>query len=458
MPLPARLAPWRAEAVATLALAWPMILGQLAQMALNTTDVLLLSRLSAEAVASGALAVNLYNVFMLFGVGVMSATMPMVARERGRMRHSVRDVRRTVGQSMWAAVALAVPSWAVLWNAEPIFALLGQDPALGHDAARILHVLMWGLLPFFVFIALRAFVAALERPMWVLAIGVAAVPVNAVIGWALIFGRLGAPELGLIGVGWATFLTNAATVAAMAVVLSTDRRFRRYHLFGRFWRADPQRFVAFFKLGAPIGAMIAFETTIFNAAAFLAGLLGTATLAAHAITLQIAGTAFMIPLGLSQAATVRVGLAYGRRDAAGIAVAGWTAMALVVVVMAVTASTMTLAPTALIGAFLDAADPAVAATFALARSFLALAAIFQLADGIQVVTAGMLRGRHDTRVPMILAGIGYWGIGLTASVVLAFPLGFGGRGIWMGLASGLGVVAVALVVRWVRLTAADRAA
>jgi MATE family multidrug resistance protein len=456
MTLSDRLAPWRDEAVATLLLGWPMILTQLAQMGLNLTDVLLLSRVSPEAVAAGALAFNLFNVFMLFGIGVMSAAMPMVARERGRMANSVRDVRRTMHQSFRAALTLAVPSWCVLWHAEAIFALLGQDPTLGAEAARLMRALMWSLLPFFLFMALRGFVAALERPLWVLAVGIVAVPINAVLGWILIFGHFGAPALGVVGVGISTTTTNAVAVVAMAGILFADRRFRRYHLFGRFWISDWRRFREFFRLGTPIGIMIAFETTVFNAAAFLAGVIGTSTLAAHAITLQIASVAFMFPLGLSQAVTVRVGLAFGRRDPIGIARAGWSGLGIVVLVMASTAAVMTLAPETLIGAFLDRNDPEVAPTFRLALSFLALAAVFQLADGVQSVAAGMLRGRHDTRVPMIIAGLGYWGVGLPASILLAFPLGFAGRGIWMGLAAGLAVVAVSLVVRWTRLVARDR--
>ena len=441
-------AEWRAEAAATLRLAWPLILTQLAQMALSTIDVILLGRLGPEAVAAGALAVNLYNAFMLFGVGVMSAMMPMIARERGRMAHSVREVRRTFRQTLWVALTLALPFWIVLENAEPIFALLGQDPALSADAARLLRVLMWSLLPFFAYVGLRGFVAAMERPLWSLGIGLLAVPVNAAVGAVLIFGLFGAPRLGLVGAGWATLVASTFMALAMTVVLIFDRRFRRYRLFGRFWRFDATRWRDVLRLGLPIGAMIAFESTIFNAAAFLAGLFGTATLAAHAVTLQIASLAFMIPLGLSQAVTIRVGTAYGRDDPRAVARAGWTGWGLVLLFMSGTATVMILAPDALIGLFVDPARADVAETVDLARSFLLVAAIFQLVDGVQAVTAGMLRGLHDTRVPMIVAAIGYWGIGFLACLGLAFRAGLGGLGVWIGLALGLGAVAVMLTLRW----------
>jgi MATE family multidrug resistance protein len=446
------LAPWRRETYETFRLAWPMIVAQLAQMALPTTDILLLGALGPSAVASGALAVNLYNTFMLFGVGIMSATVPMVARQRGSMRHSVKDLRRTVQQALWVAVSIALPMWVILWNGEAIFRLLGQDPELSRRGAAFLRIMMWGLLPFFGFVALRSFIAALERPAWTLIVGVSAVPLNAGLGWALIHGRLGLPALGANGAAVATALTMAFLFAGLVVVLVAERRFRRYRLFGHLFRADWQRWRDVWRLGLPIALMIVFETSIFNAAGFLVGLIGTAPLAAHAVTLQIAATAFMVPFGLAQAVTVRVGLAYGRGDERAMALAGWTSWWLTVAIMCGTAALFTLAPDVLLGAFLDRTDPKNAETLALGRAYLAVAALFQIVDGIQATAAGMLRGRHDTRVPMIMALAGYWGVGLTGSFVLAFPIGLEGVGVWLGLALGLGAVAILLTLRWIVLS------
>ncbi len=443
---------WRREAVETFALAWPMIIAQLAQMALPTTDILLLGGLGPEAVASGALAVNLYNTFLLFGVGVMSATVPLVARRRGMMRHSVKDLRRTVQQALWVAVAIVLPMWAILWHGEAIFLLLGQDPELSRRGAEFLRIMMWGLLPFFGFVALRSFIAALERPAWTLIVGVSAVPLNAGFGWALIHGRFGLPAMGVNGPALATAVTMAFLFAGLATVLVVERRFRRYHLFGHFWRADWRRWREFWRLGLPIALMIVFETSIFNAAGFLVGLIGTAPLAAHAVTLQIAATTFMIPFGLAQAVTVRVGLAYGRGDDGAMAIAGWTSWWLTVAIMCGTAALFAFAPDLLLGAFLDRTDPKNTETLGFGRSYLAVAALFQIVDGIQATAAGMLRGRHDTRVPMIMALAGYWGIGLTGSIVLAFPLRLEGVGVWLGLALGLGAVAILLTWRWITLS------
>jgi MATE family multidrug resistance protein len=221
-------------------------------------------------------------------------------------------------------------------------------------------------------------------------------------------------------------------------------------VLGRFWRADWERFREVWRLGLPIAITLALEITIFNAAVFLMGLIGAVSVAAHAIALQIAAFSFMVPLGLSQAVTVRVGLAFGRRDRSGIARAGWTAFALGVSFMALMALLMLAIPHHLVTLFLDTADPANAPVIPLAVSFLFLAALFQIFDGAQSVGAGMLRGLHDTRVPMLFAAFGYWVVGLATAVGLAFGLGWQGVGIWTGLATGLGVVAILIVSRWMR--------
>ena len=444
------LAPWRREARATLLLAYPLILTNLAQALIHATDVVVLGWLGPEALAAGALGMNLYTAFLIFGMGLVTAAAPMIARELGRRGNSVRDVRRTVRQALWAAAAISVPVWAVLWNSEAILLGLGQDPALAADAGRFVRALMWGVLPFLWYLVLRSFISALEKPLWALAVGAAAVTFNALLVYALVFGAWGMPALGLLGAGIGSAITNLLMFVGMALVVVTHKRFRRYRLFGRFWRSDWQRFREVWRLGLPIGVILALEITIFNAAVFLMGLIGTASLAAHAIAIQIAALSFMVPLGLSQAVTVRVGLAFGRGDRDGIGRAGWTSFAIGTGFMALTASLMWAFPHSLVGLFLDESDPANAQVFALAVAFLGVAALFQIVDGAQAVGAGMLRGLHDTKVPMLYAAGGYWVIGLAVGVTLAFPLGWEGLGIWTGLAAGLAVVAVLMIARWMK--------
>ena len=441
---------WRAEALATIALAWPLVLTNIAQALIPATDVVLLGWAGPRPLAAAALGTNLYNACMIMGVGVTTAASPMIARAIGRRRHDVRDVRRTVRQAMWAAVALVVPMWLLLWRAEPILRAFGQDPVLAHDAVALVRPMMFGLLPLFLYQVLRAFVAAQQRPGWAFVACGIAVATNAIGNDALIFGRFGLPPLELFGAGLGSALSNTLMFAILATVVVRHRRFRRYHLFGHAWHPDWRRFAETWRLGGPIAVTLALEVTIFNCAVFLQGLIGAADLAAHAVAIQVAALCFMLPLGLAQAATVRIGIAYGRGDRLGIARAGRVVIGLTVAVMTTTALVLLGMPRALVGLFLDVNDPAQAHVVALAVSFVTVAAVFQLVDGLQAVGAGMLRGVHDTTVPMLIAAAGYWVIGLGTALLLAFRWHWGGIGVWIGLAAGLASVAVLMIVRWSR--------
>jgi MATE family multidrug resistance protein len=360
----------------------------------------------------------------------------------------VREVRRTVRQGLWSAIAIAIPVWVVLWFAKPILLALGQDPETVAGAVKYLSTLQWSYLPFIAYIVMRNFIAAIERPLWGLWAGLVGFIVNALAAWCLIFGALGFPRLELLGAGIATTISSFAMFGVLALVALFDRKLRRYHIFGRFWRADWRRFRQLWALGLPIAATLVFEVSIFNGAVVLMGLIGKTSLAAHSIAIQIASVAFMVPLGFGQAASVRVGRAFGANDREAISRAGWTAYAMGVGFMGLTASMMLFTPHLLIGAFLDLGRPENWPVIELATIFLALAALFQLVDGAQAVGSGMLRGLHDTRIPMIFAALGYWGIGFPLGVILGFPFGLEGAGIWIGLASGLAVVAVLMTARW----------
>ncbi len=441
---------WGAELRSTASLAWPLILSNLAQIAMQTTDVAMMGWLGADVLAAGALGANLYFFFLIFGIGLVVAVAPMLARELGANRFAVRDLRRTVRQGLWTAGLVSIPFWIALWQAEAIMLALGQDPALARDAASYVRALQWSILPALSFIVLRSFMAALERPGAALAVSLAAIAFNALADWVLMFGKLGFPALGIVGAGIATTLSNIMMVGGLALVLVTDRRFRRYRLFGRLWRPDWVRFRQLWRLGLPMAATLTFEVSIFNAAAFAMGLISPTALAAHQIAIQLASATFMVPMGVGQAATVRAGRAFGAGDLDGIGRAGSAAFLIGIGFMALTALMFVLTPGPLIAIFLDVSQPANAEVVRLAAAFLVWAAIFQLVDGAQAVGNGLLRGLHDTRVPMIYALVGYWGLGFPMGLLLAFKAGLGGVGIWMGLAFGLAVVAVLLLVRWRR--------
>ena len=438
----------RAELAATARLAWPLVLGGLAQMAIHTTDVVILGRYSVDALAASALGLNLMWAFAIFGIGVMTSVSPLVSAERGRARHSVREVRRTVRQGLWAALMVTLPMWLVLWNADILFALLGQDADLSAAATRFVRIAMWGILPFLMFIVLRCFVTALERPLSALWVTGGGVLLNIIVCVPLVFGVGGWPGLGLEGAAIANAVANGFLLLGIATVVSLDRRFRRFRLFGRWWRADWPRLAQLMRLGLPIGVTLALEVTVFNAAVFLMGVIGKPSLAAHAVAIQIASLAFQLPFGIAQAATVRVGLAHGRQDRTGVARAGRVAILMGFAVSALLSLAMALAATPLVALFIDRNDASASVAFALAVQFTLVAALFQLVDATQAIGAAILRGIQDTRWPMLFAAFGYWAVGFAVAWTLAFRTDLAGVGVWLGLAVGLAVVSVLMLARW----------
>jgi MATE family multidrug resistance protein len=439
---------WRGELRATLALAWPLILANLTQQIIQATDVLLMGRLGATQLAAATLALNLTFTFNLMMLGLIIASSPMMATALGQRFNSVRDVRRTFRAGLWLIAVMLPPYWLVLWHVGAIMHALGISAELAGQGQTFLRAYMWCTAPWLLFQLLRNFVAALERPRIVLWLSIAGIALNALLSWSLIFGHFGLPALGLIGGGVGSTLTWLAMCGALIAVVALDRRFRRFHLFGNWWRFDRQRTLAMVRLGWPIGATMALEMGVFALAAYFMGWIGAPAVAAHAVALQLAALTFMVPLGLGQAATVRVGLALGRRDEPGITRSGWTAWAIGVGFMGTMALGMWIFPRQLVTLFLEDV-PANATVIALAVSFLKVAAAFQLVDGAQVIGAGMLRGLHDTRWPLIFALVGYWVVGLGVGAWLGFGRDWRGLGIWTGLASGLAAVAVLMLGRWV---------
>ena len=439
--------PWRDELRATLALAWPLILANLTQQAIQATDVLLMGRLGATQLAAATLALNLTFTFNIFLLGLITASSPMMATALGQRFNAVRDVRRTFRAGLWLIALAMPPYWLILWHVGDIMLAFGQSAELANQGQTFLRAYMWCAAPWLIFQLLRNFVAALERPRVVLWLSLSGIVLNALVSWALIFGHFGLPALGLVGGGLGSTLTWLIMCGALGLVVAYERRFRRFHIFGNWWRFDGQRTLAMVRLGWPIGLTMALEMGVFALAAYFMGWIGAPAVAAHAIALQLAAITFMVPLGLGQAATVRVGLALGRGDDVAIARAGWTGWVIGVGFMAAMALVMWSVPRQLVTLFL-ADIPANALVIGLAVSFLRVAAAFQLVDGAQVIGAGMLRGLHDTRWPLIFALLGYWGVGLGIGAWLAFAADWQGVGIWVGLASGLAAVAILMLGRW----------
>jgi MATE family multidrug resistance protein len=437
---------WRQEMLATLRLAAPLVFTQLAMIGMNTTDIVMMGWLGPHELAAGSLGMNIYIPLFLFGMGIATVVAPMVAQSLGA--RDLRGVRRTVRQGFWLTLLFGAVFTLVIWNGRPVLLMVGQDPAVASLSESYLQPLAWALIPSLWFVVLRCFVTAHSRPRSVLIVTLLAVGLNAVGNYGLMFGKFGLPRWELAGAGATTSGVSLLMFLALLGFVLRDRRFRRYSILKRFWRPDWARFAELFRVGVPIGLTIVAEAGLFAAAAFLMGLISTASLAAHAIALQCSAVAFMVPLGISQAAMVRVGFAAGARDRDGVARAGWSALLVGSLFMACSALTFWFAGHGLVGLFLDSSTPENGPVIDLAVGFLTIAALFQLVDGGQVIGVSVLRGLKDTTVPMWLAIGGYWTVGFGTAVVLAFPLGFGGRGVWIGLALGLAFVALAAIWRF----------
>lgn len=438
------------ELRAMFALALPLVLTQLTQVLVHTTEVLLLGRLGPAPLAGATLAAALFHTALMFGVGVVSATAPLAAQARGARQP--RQIRRIVRQGLWVTAFISLPMMTVLWFVEPLLAAMGQDPTLLPMTEAYMRAAIWGL-PFAIgFIVLRSFTSAFERTRAVLGAAFIAALINLPVSYALIFGRFGLPGLGTTGAGIGVAITFAVMFLLLLGYCLAVQPFRRYAVLGRFWRPDWPTFREILRLGLPIGGAILMEVGLFALATLLMGLVGTAELAAHQVALQLASIAFMVPLGISHAATIRVGLAIGAGDPRHARLAGWVACGLGMAFMATAAILFWMAGGPLTGLFLDPGTPEGAAAQAIAVAFLRIAALFQLVDGLQVIGIASLRGLKDTRVPMWLAGFGYWLVGFPVSFVLAFHTPLGGVGIWIGLALALTTVAVMMIARFERLT------
>ena len=437
----------RRELGATLALSWPLVVANLAVNVMPAINAMMLGWLSPRALAAGSLGYSLLQPPFVVGVGVIAALSPIAAAKIGAGADP-EGLRRATHQALLSALMIAVVTWVGLWRTQSILIALGEPPDLAGDAGTYMRGLQWGLAPTLLFFAGRAAFSALERPRPILVAGLIAVAFNAVANDALIFGKFGMPALGIIGSGLATTLSQTLMFAVLIVFSLIDPRMRQLRLFALPWRLAGREFAALWRLGLPIGGTIMAEVGVFSAATLAIGLIGPAALEGHTVALQIASLAFMVPLGLGQAATVRVGHAYGARDPIAIARAGSSAFSLTVAFAVLSAATMIAAPRMLIAPFLDVDAPENAATVGIAVALLRVAAIFQVADASQATLANMLRGLHDSRMPLVIALIGYWAIGAPIGVALGFATPLGAVGVWIGLATGLAVVAVLLMARW----------
>ncbi len=432
---------------AILALGLPLIGGHLAQFAIGLTDTIMLGWYSIEGLAAVTLASTFFFVLFIFGSGFAQAVMPLVASQYAEGDDV--QMRRTTRMGLWMSFVFALAVLPLFIFAAPVLRALGQTEEIAVQAQSYLRIAGWGIIPALGVMVLKSYLAAFERTQVVLWVTLIAAVVNAIANYALIFGNWGAPELGLRGSAIASLFVQILSLAVIAGYVL--RALPEQQIFARIWRPDWDAFYLVGRIGVPIGFTMLAEVGLFAAATLMMGWLGTIPLAAHGIALQLASATFMVHLGLANAATVRAGNALGRRDVAHLARGAKVVMAMSLGIALLTIAAFVVFPEQLIALFLDRNEPNKDAILRAGGILLLMAGLFQLVDALQVMALGLLRGLRDTKVPMIYAAFSYWIIGVPCSYALGFTFGFGGAGIWGGLAIGLAVASVLMTKRFWRI-------
>lgn len=426
-----------------LLLALPLVLGQLAHSGVGFTDTVMVGRLGSLPLAAVALGTAVYFFLFIFCSGVLYSVSPSVSQAHGAGETG--PLLLAARQGVWLALFMSVPIAVLLNFTEPLLLLTGQEPAVASLAADYLATISWGFVPMILTVALRGFLEGTgdTRPlMFILFLGLL---VKILLNSVLLGGWGPFPEMGLRGAALASAFVYLTECLAAATYIT--RRYRRLRVLQELGRPHGRMLSELVRIGLPIGMTLGFESGLFTVSAFVMGSFGSAQLAAHQLAMASASMAFNIPMAIGLATSVRVGHNVGRLDPEGAARSAFTGVGVAFLFMCVTAAVFWLLPRQVLGLYLNVNDVANAEVVSFALLFIGFAAIFQLADGVQVAASGALRGYKDTTVPMYISLLSYWIMGLGSGLLLAFVFDMGARGIWLGLVAGLFVAALLLSLR-----------
>jgi len=422
----------------------PLVGANLAGFAIHMTDTLMLGWYSVTSLAASTIAGSLWFVFFMIGTGFGRAVTPIVAEavEQGDDLTARRVVRMSIWLCTFFSIVVLPP---YLWG-EDVLLAIGQDADVSREGGIYLGIVAFGFFPALLGQVMRSYLGALELTTVQMWVTIAALAMNAVFNYALIFGNLGMPEMGIAGAAYASILTQ--TVQMIALMIYAHRNRPDIQLFARIWKPDPEALKRVFTLGLPIGITSFAEGGLFTGSTVMMGWLGEIPLAAHGIALQLTALMFMVHLALSEAATIRAAGHYGRRDEAELRMGARAAISMSLGFGVLVVIIFLAIPGSLVAAFMDPDEPQRDAVLTLGIVLLMLSALFQFVDALQAMVLGLLRGVQDTRMPMVLACVSYWVIGIPISYVMAFVLGWGAEGLWLGLTVGLGAAAVLLSLRF----------
>lgn len=430
-----------AEVRATFLLALPLVLGHVSTGLIGFVDNVIAGHHHTDTLAAVTIGTALLWLPMLIPIGTLISLTASVSQLHGAGRDG--EIGPLFRQALWLALGLGLVMFGFLSVVPPLLPAFGIAPDIVPGATAFLHAVRWGGPALTLFFCMRYLSEGMHWTLPTMLLGFGGLLVLAPLGYVLTYGRLGFAEHGAQGLGIASAIMMWLQASAFALYLWRSRRFARLQLFAHLEGPRWGAIADLLRTGLPIGITVLMEGGLFIVTALLIGRLGATEAAAHQIAINVSQLCFMIPMGVAEATTVRVGHAVGRGDALAVRRAAWAGYAIVLGTQTLSASTLLLGHDAIVGVYTD--DLAVAA---LASTLLLFAATFQFPDGIQVLSAGALRGLKDTRVPMFLAMFSYWGLGMPLGAGLGLGLGWGPQGMWIGLIVGLTAAAVLMGLRF----------
>lgn len=433
------------EARKTLKLAFPIILGELAQMALGIIDTAMVGAVNYKQLAAAALVMSIVSIPYVFGIGITISVSQMVSMAHGR--NDKKMASHYLYNGFWLCTISAIIIALCLEFGKGILLHLNQDPEVAALAMPYLQIMGWSVIPMLLFLALKQFADGLEFTKTAMILSVAAIPLNVFLNWLMIYGNLGFPRLELLGAGYATLITRILIFVVLGVIILNHGTFRRYIAVRRVvWKLNWQTQKELLAIGIPSSFQITMEVAAFAVSGILIGTIGAVEQAAHQIALSLASLTFMVSMGLSQAGSIRASNAFGRNDRSAISFIGKGTIAMALIYGSICAVGFIIFRDYLPTLFNENTD-----VVKLAAYLLIFAAVFQISDSTQAISAGLLRGIKDVKVPTYFIFIAYWVIGIPAGYLLAFHFGMGAAGIWMGFIIGLTFSAVFLSLRFKKL-------
>ncbi|ANH83942.1 MATE family efflux transporter [Niabella ginsenosidivorans] len=436
---------YKTEAGRTLRLAFPIILGELAQISLHLVDTAMIGALGYRELAAAALVLNVINIPFVLGIGITISVAQMVSLAHGRFDRQLISHYLYNGFILCTLTAVLI-SGALIGGTHILYHLDQKDPQVVAYAIPLMRVMGLSIIPMILFMTLKQFADGLQYTKTAMVLSVSAVPLNALLNWIFIYGHFGIPEFGLIGAGYATLITRTLIFIVLAIVILRHRIFRPYiRVAKNQWKLRWSTIRQLLKIGIPSSLQIGMEAGAFAVSGILMGTIDATTQAAHQIALSCASFTFMVSMGLSQAGSIRVSTAFGARDLKRISVIGKSTIVLALIYGSFCCLLFILLRKQLPLLFNNNTE-----VLSIAATLLFMAAIFQISDSIQAISAGLLRGIKDVNVPTLFIAIAYWALGIPIGSLLAFRFHMGGVGIWLGLIAGLSFSALFLTIRFLR--------